>query len=461
MDINEPDARLTGGYPLPQNREAEASVLGAAMLSNKILPDVFAMLEPEDFYFSANRVIASAMRDMYQRDIAVDPTTLKDYLERAGKVQLIGGNEYLLDLINDSYAMVNWQEHAKIVKRNSTLRRIIAASTSITALAFDAPPEDIQSIVDKAEGMLLGVTNREVQSASKPLSEFITQAYDEIEAVANNKGHVAGVSTGFALLDKVLLGLRAGTMTIVGARPGVGKTSFALSLARNAAKAGVPVVFFSLEMSGSEIAARMMCAEAGISNEAIRSGNITPDMWTPLVKASEDLSKLDFTIDDTAGTNVVEIRTKARRILQDKPTGLIIVDYLQLITPANPRQTDRNVQVGEMSRALKVLAKELQVPVITLSQLNRDVERRPDKRPMLADLRDSGSIEQDADVVLFIDRSLSEEEVKSSSEKNDRPPLGEARIIVAKNRAGRSGVDIPLAFLAERTLFRDLSRREG
>lgn len=459
MDMNEPDVRLTGGHPLPQNRDAESSVLGAAILSRKVLPEVMAMLEPDDFYLTANREVASAICELYRRDVNVDQMTLADYLERAGKLQIVGGKEYVIELASNPYALVNWYEHAKIVKRNSTLRRIIAASTGITALAFDAPPEDIESIVEKSEAMLLGVTNREVQSASKPLGDFVTQAYDEIEAVANNKGHVAGVSTGFTLLDKVLLGLRPGSMTVVGARPGVGKTSFALSLAHNAALSGVSVAFFSLEMSGAEIATRLLCSEARISNEAVRSGNITPDMWSPLVDACENLSKLDFTIDDTAGTNVVEIRTKARRILQDKPQGLIVVDYLQLINPVDPRQTDRNVQVGEMSRALKVLAKDLQVPVIALSQLNRDLERRTDKRPMLADLRDSGSIEQDADAVLFIDRSLSESE--AADEKHDRPPLGEARVIVAKNRSGRSGVDVPLAFIAERTLFRDLSRREG
>lgn len=271
---------------------------------------------------------------------------------------------------------------------------------------------------------------------------------------------MAGVATGFSDLDKVLLGMRPGSLNIVGARPGVGKTSFALSLALNAAKAGASVLFFSLEMSGSEIATRLLCAEARVSNEDVRGGRISDDMWEPLARASEALSALDFTVDDTAGTNVVEIRTKARRALHGKGNGLVIVDYLQLINPVGRNRNDSvATAIGEISRSLKVLAKDLAVPVIALSQLNREVEKRPDKRPMLADLRDSGSIEQDADTVMFIDRSLTEDE--ANDERHDRPPLGTANIIVAKNRAGRSGVDVPLAFIASRTAFTNLARTEG
>ena len=462
LDINEPDTRLTGGNALPQNTDAEAAVLAAAILSSEVVPEVTSMLKPEDFYRPAHRVVFSAILELFRRDIPVDQLSLADYLEASDKLQLIGGKAYVLDLANNSFALVNWRHHAGIVKRCAVLRSIIAASTGITALAFDAPPEDIDTIVEQSEAMLLAVTNREVESASRPLGDFIMQAYDEIRDIAINKGHISGVATGFTGLDNVLLGLRPGTMTIVGARPGVGKTSFALSLALNVAKSGVPVVFFSLEMSGSEIATRLLCAEAGISSEDVRSGNIQTEMWTPLVQASEELSSLDFTIDDTAGTNVVEIRTKARRLLHGKEGGLIIIDYLQLINPVSMggrRAENRNVEVGEMSRALKILAKDLQVPVIALSQLSRDIDRRGDKRPVLADLRDSGSIEQDADVVMFIDRSLTEDE--AADERNNRPPLGTANIIVAKNRSGRSGVDIPLVFLADRTAFRNMARHEG
>lgn len=459
MDKNELDTRRTGGNQLPQNLDAEASVLAAAILSENVLPEVVSMLEPKDFYKPAHREVFSAIRSMYQENIPVDQVSLADYLERTDKLQFVGGKAFILDLASNSFALVNWANHAKIVKRCSVLRSIVAASADIMDRAFNSPTDDIESTVAWVEGRLLSETNEVVPSASKPLGEFVQSALDEIHAIAMNQGHLAGIQTGFKELDKILLGLRPGTMTVLGARPGVGKTSFALSLAINAAKNGASVVFFSLEMSGTEIATRLLCAESGVSNEQVRSGNIESELWGSLIDACERLSELDFTIDDTAGTNVVEIGTKARRMLQGKENGLIIVDYLQLITPVDSRQTDRNVQVGEMSRALKVLAKDLQVPVIALSQLNRDLERRPDKRPMLADLRDSGSIEQDADVVLFLDRSLSEEE--AADERHDRPPLGTARVIVAKNRAGKSGVDVLLAFIANRTQFVDYSGAEG
>lgn len=460
MDVNEPDTRLTGGNPLPQNTDAEAAVLAAAILSSEVVPDIASMLKPEDFYRPAHRVVYAAIIDLFQRDIPIDQLSLADYLEASNQLQLVGGKTFVIDLANNSFALVNWRQHATIVKRCSVLRAIIAASTGITALAFDAPADDIETIVEQSEAMLLSVTNREVESASHPLGDFVMQAYDEIAAIATGNAHIAGVATGFTELDKVLLGLRPGTMHIIGARPGVGKTAFALSLALNVAKAGTPVVFFSLEMSGSEIATRLLCGEAGISSEDVRSGHIMDDMWQPLVEATEALSALDFTVDDTAGTNVIEIRTKARRLLHGKEGGLIIVDYLQLINPVNTgREKNRTNEVGEMSRALKVLAKDLGVPVIALSQLSREVDKRPDKRPVLGDLRESGSIEQDADTVMFIDRSLTEDE--ANDEKHDRPPLGTANIIVAKNRAGRSGVDVPLVFLADRTAFRNMSRSEG
>ena len=460
MDVNEPDSRLTGGNPLPQNTDAEAAVLAAAILSSEVVPDIASLLKPEDFYRPAHRVVYGAIIDLFQRDIPIDQLSLADYLEASNQLQLVGGKTFVIDLANNSFALVNWRQHAAIVKRCSVLRAIIAASTSITALAFDAPADDIETIVEQSEAMLLSVTNREVESASHPLGDFVMQAYDEIAAIATGNAHIAGISTGFTDLDKVLLGLRPGTMHIIGARPGVGKTAFALSLALDVAKAGTPVVFFSLEMSGSEIATRLLCGEAGISSEAVRSGQIMDDMWQPLVEATENLSSLDFTVDDTAGTNVIEIRTKARRLLHGKEGGLIIVDYLQLINPVNTgREKNRTNEVGEMSRALKVLAKDLGVPVIALSQLSREVDKRPDKRPVLGDLRESGSIEQDADTVMFIDRSLTEDE--ANDEKHDRPPLGTANIIVAKNRAGRSGVDVPLVFLADKTAFRNMSRAEG
>ncbi len=458
VDANEMNLSLTGGNPLPQNPDAEAAVLAAAILSSEVVPEIASALTPDDFYRPTNRTVFAAVIELFRRDIPIDQVSLADYLEAAGQLSRVGGKPFIIDLASNSFALVNWRQHVKIVRRCSILRQLIAASTGITALAFDAPPDDIESIIQQSESMLFSVTNKEVENASKPLGEFVAQAYAEIQDIALNPGHIAGVATGFRDLDKVLLGMRPGSLNIVGARPGVGKTSFALSLAVNAAKAGTTVMFFSLEMSGSEIATRLLCAEALVSNEDVRAGRISEEMWTPLVEAAERLDKLDFIIDDTAGTNVVEIRTKARRALHGKEKALVIVDYLQLINPTH-RAENQNVAIGEISRSLKVLAKDLGVPVVALSQLSRDIEKRPDKRPVLADLRDSGSIEQDADTVMFIDRSLTEDE--ANDERHNRPPIGTANIVVAKNRAGRSGVDVPLAFIAERTAFRDLAFNQG
>ncbi len=458
VDANEMNLSLTGGNPLPQNPDAEAAVLAAAILSSEVVPEIASALTPDDFYRPTNRTVFAAVIELFRRDIPIDQVSLADYLEAAGQLSRVGGKPFIIDLASNSFALVNWRQHVKIVRRCSILRQLIAASTGITALAFDAPPDDIESIIQQSESMLFSVTNKEVENASKPLGEFVAQAYAEIQDIALNPGHIAGVATGFRDLDKVLLGMRPGSLNIVGARPGVGKTSFALSLAVNAAKAGTTVMFFSLEMSGSEIATRLLCAEALVSNEDVRAGRISEEMWTPLVEAAERLDKLDFIIDDTAGTNVVEIRTKARRALHGKEKALVIVDYLQLINPTH-RAENQNVAIGEISRSLKVLAKDLGVPVVALSQLSRDIEKRPDKRPVLADLRDSGSIEQDADTVMFIDRSLTEDE--ANDERHNRPPMGTANIVVAKNRAGRSGVDVPLAFIANRTAFRDLAPDRG
>ena len=460
MDINENDPRLTGGNPLPQSPEAEAAVLAAAILSAEVTPELAFKLQVDDFYRPSNRTVFAAILELHRRDIPIDQVSLTEYLAASGDLARVGGPAFIVDLANNSFALVNWRHHADIVKRDAILRRLIAASTSITALAFDAPPDDIEDIVRQSEELLLTVTDKQVSSNARPLGDFVQEAYAEIEEIALNRGHTAGVATGFDLLDKVLMGMRPGSLNVVGARPGVGKTSFALSLALNAAKAGVSVLFFSLEMSGSEIATRLICSEAAVSNEDVRSGNVTDEMWPAIFEASERLNNIDMTIDDTAGTNVIEIRTKARRLLHGKDHGLIIVDYLQLIEPVGRNKNDSmSTAVGEISRALKVLAKDLKVPVIALSQLNREVDKRPDKRPVLADLRESGAIEQDADTVMFLDRSLSEEE--AADERHERPPLGTANVIVAKNRAGRSGVTVPLAFIADRTAFRNLALHEG
>lgn len=436
---------------LPNNAEAEANVLAAMILSPEVVSDAISELRPDDFYRPSHRTLFTAMIEMNERSIPVDSISLIDYLTSEGTLAQVGGEAYILELVGNTIALVNWQHHAGIVRRDSMLREIIGATNQINALAYDAPL-DTKEVVERAESMLLSVTEREVSSSYKSLTEFMIEAYNEASEVCAAGGQAHGVPTGFPSLDRLLLGFREGQLIIIGARPAVGKTSFALNLALNAAAAGFTVGFFSLEMSGKEIAQRLICAHAMLSISDFRTGRITPEQWANINDATQELSKLDILIDDTPGTTVTEIRAKARRMLHNKEKAVIILDYLQLVSPPPGRRAEnRAVEVSEMSRGLKIMAKDLEIPLIALSQLSRAVESRTGKRPQLSDLRESGSIEQDADIVMFLDRSSDEQEAS----RDDRPDEGVTRVIVAKNRSGPIG-DVDLMFLPASTKFYEL-----
>lgn len=328
------------------------------------------------------------------------------------------------------------------------LRDLVYASTNINALAYDAP-DDTNAVIEEAEKMLFNVTQKRVSSSFQNITDLLTQAFDDIDELVNNKSHMAGVPTGFTDVDKLFWGLRGGDLLILAARPGVGKTSFALNLATNAAKSGAAVAMFSLEMGANQLVQRILCAEARVNLGQLRAGNLKEGDWNAIMNAAATLSGLELYIDDTPGLSLLEMRAKARRQLRDKKKGLIIVDYLQLMQPPSTRRDgNRAVEVAEISRGLKVLAKELDMPLLALSQLSRAVEMRGTKRPMLSDLRESGSIEQDADIVMFIDRSMDEVE----AEQDGRPDLGTAELIVAKHRNGATR-DITLSFNPEYTKF--------
>ena len=437
---------------LPNNPDAEANVLSAMLLSSEVVEEALTELLPDDFYRPMNKALFETMHDMYDRSMPIDSITLIDYLNSENKLQEVGGEAYILELMGQTLSLVNWQHHASIVRRDAMLREIIGATNQINQLAYNAPT-DTKEVVERAESMLLSVTDREVKNAYKPLNDFLIEAFNEAKEVCEAGGVAAGVPTGYPSLDRMLMGLREGQLVIIGARPAVGKTSFALNLALNAASEGYTVAFFSLEMSGKEIAQRFICAHAQVSMSNFRTGKISPQEWANIGQAAEDLSRLDILIDDTPGITVTEIRAKARRMLHNKEKAIIILDYLQLVSPpAGRRAESRTVEVSEMSRALKIMAKELAVPVISLSQLSRAVESRTVKRPQLSDLRESGSIEQDADIVMFLDRSSNEQEAG----REDRPPEGITRIIVAKNRSGPIG-DVDLVFLAASTKFYELN----
>ena len=436
------------GAAMPQDRDAEASVLAAMLLSEDVLQDALVQLNEGDFYIPSNRKIFSAMRALFDNNMPVDPVSLADRLQSDGELDRVGGRSYILELGNNPIALANWQHHAEILRRDATLRMIIDASSKITALAFDAPA-DTKEVVDDAERLLLSVTDRDVRSNYKTIEELMTTLYDDLGEMSQSQKHTFGVETGYPGIDKLLLGLRGGQMVVIGARPGVGKTSFALNLAVNAAAHGANVAFFSLEMSGAEIAQRLLSAQARVGLQDIRSANIHAQQWPDILEATQQLSQLDLMVDDTPGTTVTEIRAKARRMLHDKPNGLVVIDYLQLVSsPPSKRFDSRATEVGEMSRGIKIMAKDLQVPVVALSQLNRLVEDRKGKRPQLSDLRESGSIEQDADIVILLDRSMTDEE----AERGDRPDKNVTEFIIAKNRSGPTGI-IDLMFLPGSTKF--------
>lgn len=439
---------------MPCDRAAEASVLSAMILSQDALTECLTLLDAQDFYIPSNRRIFLAIRDLFERGSSPDPVSLADLLKSRGELDRVGGPSYLLELGGDTFAMASWRNHVEILRRDTTLRRLIEASAAITALAYDAP-EDTREVVDMAERRLFEVTQHDVADGDQSLEEILSALYTELGVMSRQKGTI-GINTGFPRLDRSLLGLRAGQMVVIGARPGVGKTSFALNVAVNAAAQGASVAFFSLEMSSVEVGQRLLSSRSRIDLSTIRSARIRENQWHELLTACNDLSSLDVRVDDTPGTTVTEIRAKARRMLHNKEKGLVIIDYLQLLSPpSGQRRSDsRATEVAEMSRGIKIMAKELGVPVIALSQLSRETERRTGKRPQLSDLRESGAIEQDADVVLLLDRSSTPEE----AERQDRPDTGMTDVIIAKNRSGPTDI-VPLGFVASSTKFYEVDTR--
>ncbi len=441
-----------GQKKIPHNIDAEKAVLAACILNSDILEEVMIKLKPDNFFRPAHRIIFEAIGGLHGRRIPVDQISLADNLNASGQLEAVGGRPYIVELADNAYALTNWSNHADIVRRTAILRELIYASTQISALAYSAP-DDLDEVVEDAERTLFDVTEKRVSSSFVKMSTLLNDAFEEISKLAEQKSHMAGVPTGFKDVDDLFHGLRGGDLAILAARPGVGKTSFALNLAVNAAKKGTSVAFFSLEMSAGQLVQRILCADARVSLSKIRGGYISEGDWGAIADASNRLAQLELFIDDTPGLSILEARAKARRELRsvEPGKGLIIIDYLQLMQPQTTRRDgNRAVEVGEISRGLKILAKEMDMPVIALSQLSRAVEMRGKKRPQLSDLRESGSIEQDADIVMFIDRSMDEAEAESDG----RPPLNTAELIVAKHRNGPTR-DITLAFVPEYTRFMD------
>lgn len=425
------------------------------LLSSDAVEGVFAMLGDADFSRPPHAIIFRAMFDLHTRSIPIDHLSVADKLESSDQLEAAGGKAYLIDLSDAVPTTANWARYADIVKRTSMFRQLINAATDIAALGYDAP-DDLDAVVEEAEKRLFEVTNKRVASNFQEINGLLKTSLKQLEEMFENQERITGVRSGFTELDELLSGMHAGDLIILAARPSVGKTAFALNMAVNAAITGASVAVFSLEMSSEQLIQRVLCSEARINLQDVRHGYLKTADWNSVYGAVGRLAELDFWVDDTPAISILEVRAKARRQLRDKPKGLIIVDYLQLMQPQNRRTENRQVEIAEISRGLKILAKELGVPVVALSQLSREVEKRAGKRPQLSDLRESGAIEQDADVVMFLDRNTD----PRPDEEEGRPARGTAELIVAKHRNGPLGT-IPLVFMDRFTKFQNLSKRES
>ena len=443
---------------LPHDAKAESSVLAAMITSEDVLRDCLIDLKKEDFYLERNRIVFEALQTLFNKSYPTDPISIVSHLRSLGTLERAGGASYVNDLANQLFSLVSWKHHAELVKRDSLLRAMMVAAANITALAADAP-EDPKEVVDAAEELLYKATESNVGNATIPISDAMVALYNDIQVRREMGSQLLGITTGYERLDETLMGLRPGQLIVVGARPAVGKTSFALNLAVEAANPDKPdaqasVLIFSLEMSALEIAQRLLSSVSNVSHSAIAKGHISASEWPVITSASQHLSRLDIAIDDTPGTTVTEIRAKARRHFHGKDRGLVIVDYLQLLSSGKRYSDNRANEVAEMSRGLKIMAKDLDVPVIALSQLNRQSANATPRRPQLYDLRESGAIEQDADVVILMDKSNSPEE----AEKPDRPDKNMTDFIVAKNRSGPTNI-ITMGFLDRITKFFEIDHR--
>lgn len=435
---------------IPSSIEAEKSVLGGILLKPDIFGDIIEILSPNDFYKSGHRLIYEAMRDIYNSGTEIDPIVVVNKLKKNEKFDEIVGEELLYEIISDVPTAANIIEYAKIVKEKATLRRLGEVGTKIVELAYEGY-EEVDSILDKAEGMIFTISENVDSKDLVSLKDVIAQEFVRLEKVYQNKGVATGISSGFSDFDQMTSGFHPSDLVILAARPAMGKTAFALNLALNAAmKENKGVLLFSLEMSSSQLLQRLLSIEAGIGLQKIRNGFLDPDDWGKLGLASMKLSNSEINIADLPNVNVLEIRAIARRLKAAGKLDMIVIDYLQLIRGSSGKNDNRQQEISEISRALKGIARELDVPVIALSQLSRATEQRADRRPMLSDLRESGAIEQDADMVLFLYR-----DDYYNEESEDK---GLTEVIIGKQRNGPVGT-IKLRFFHEYTKFANFSAK--
>ncbi|HVA76872.1 MAG TPA: replicative DNA helicase [Candidatus Binataceae bacterium] len=435
----------------PQNLEAEQSVLGAILLDNEAINFALETITAEDFYRESHREIFRAMADLSDRSQPVDAITLSDALRTRGKLEMIGGAAYIAELASIVPTAANVAHYARIVREKSVLRSLASIATEIASGAYEAPA-NVEEFLDAAEHRVFEISERRIRPAFHGMKDLTVEAIKMVERLYERKEMVTGVPTGFADLDRITAGFQPSDLIILAARPSVGKSALALNIAANAAMHAEPrvgVAFFSLEMSKEQLVLRMLCSEARVDSAKVRTGHIRKEDFPKLIDAADRLSESNILIDDSSDISPIVLKAKCRRLMRDKNNnlGLIVVDYLQLMRSSRPGES-REKEISEISRSLKALAKELRVPVIALSQLNRAVETRPDRRPLLADLRESGALEQDADVIGFIYRD--------EMYHRDTKEPGVAEIIIAKQRNGPTDT-AKLTYLNQYTRFENYS----
>ncbi len=434
----------------PQNLEAEASVLGGILLENEAMDRVLEIVTPDLFYRESHRKIFRAMMDLSERSEPVDLITLSEFLKARGELEAVGGTAYLASLANLVPTSANIAHYARIIREKGILRHLINVATGIATRGFE-DQSNVEEFLDEAEKSIFDISEKRIKSSFVFLGDMMNDSIKMVEKLYERKEMVTGVPTGFNDLDNITAGLQPSDLIVVAGRPSMGKTAFSLNVAANAAlQAGIGVAVFSLEMAKEQLGLRMLCSEARVDHSKVRSGHLAEREFPALVSAAGRLAEAPIYIDDTPAISILELRAKSRRLLRDrdKKIGLIVVDYLQLMRGLSAVQ-NREQEISEISRSLKALAKELNVPIIAISQLNRRVEDRGDKRPMMSDLRESGAIEQDADVIAFIYR----DEVYNK----DSADQGTAEIIVAKQRNGPTGM-VRLTFINKITRFESYSQ---
>ena len=434
----------------PHDIEAEQAVIGSMLTDNDAVALSAEKLKDTDFYREDNRAIYTAMMNLYSRAEPIDLITVKAELESMGKFDQVGGYEYLTQLPDKVPTTANAAKYIRIVEEKSTLRNLIKTANEIIELGYD-PTEELDDIMEGAEKRIFNIMQDKNQKGYAALKDVLVESFTQLEELYNRKQHITGVPSGFADLDYRTAGFHGSELILIAARPAMGKSAFALNIATNAAvRAKTPVAIFSLEMSKEQMVNRILCSEAMVDSNKVRTGKLEEEDWGKLAETIGPLSEAEIYIDDTPGISITEIRAKCRKLKLEKNIGMVVIDYLQLIQGTNKRNGSREQEISEISRSLKILAKELNVPVIALSQLSRAVEQRPDHRPMLSDLRESGAIEQDADIVMFLYRD------DYYNEDSDKKNIAE--VIIAKHRGGSTGT-VDLGWFGTYTKFVNLEKR--